>query len=586
MQLNQITHPDALVQEKVNFFADYFNFVVHQYGKYDFLEVENHLSLIDKIIFQLETNLNNSIKYIDKYLSHYLLHSSNKYFSEYKNHTIISQFFDSYRSQKKETDKLIWIETNPYLIQNLKKFRTELKKVMFKKAMKNIISFLKCKHQLSEHQTELIYFTNLIASEYILNNIPKQDLAKFIPKILSKEIKDFPFSKSFEIKNKDRLIDAKKEFLNKRDFDNQFNGMYNLINQKHSTEYFIFKIYGIVPNIGFRFKYNKVEFFHPNDKKFNDVKAKIKEKAFNKDFFDRKDLVIGIVKINYFTKTIGENEAINQIKKELNYLNFICNSNAYLEKYSYLTTSDFKDLGWRWAAKESGHRISEFNVSSLNNNVYYSLKNINKDCKNHIINYEPLFIKAKISKSPEDYWQYLETLFPKNTSGKNQVIDLFTSLLVIDSKENNILIIRNQIIDLLHPFNTPHSLLNLTLEKQKNIHQQLQKDSGISFNDLKNEITHPLIIYLLEILTDLKKSFQYKTIKKFYNNIISECQAQRNSEIHSSFKNEKALILIDSILPSLVDRIRWNLFEEMKKNRKLNFNELLNKLKIDSSKLN
>jgi hypothetical protein len=62
--LNEITHPEKIVETKVNFFADYFNFVASQIDKSDYLDVENYLSLIEKMVFQIETNNNHCSRYI------------------------------------------------------------------------------------------------------------------------------------------------------------------------------------------------------------------------------------------------------------------------------------------------------------------------------------------------------------------------------------------------------------------------------------------------------------------------------------------------------------------------------------------
>ncbi len=52
--INQITHSNPLIQKKVNFFADYFDFITDKMGILDNLPIENPLSLIDKAIFQVK----------------------------------------------------------------------------------------------------------------------------------------------------------------------------------------------------------------------------------------------------------------------------------------------------------------------------------------------------------------------------------------------------------------------------------------------------------------------------------------------------------------------------------------------------
>ena len=71
--LSQIIHPDDFIRKKVNFFADYFHFAVHQIGINDKIEVENYLSLIEKSIFQIKTNPIHCPNSLDSYFSYSLL---------------------------------------------------------------------------------------------------------------------------------------------------------------------------------------------------------------------------------------------------------------------------------------------------------------------------------------------------------------------------------------------------------------------------------------------------------------------------------------------------------------------------------
>jgi len=82
-----------------------------------------------------------------------------------------------------------------------------------------------------------------------------------------------------------------------------------------------------------------------------------------------------------------------------------------------------------------------------------------------------------------------------------------------------------------------------------------------------------------------KSSIDYKYLKSHYSRILKECQAQRNSIIHSSLGNEKSLMLIDLTIPKLVTRFRWILFDGMRKYKNSNFEELIGKLKLDANKL-
>lgn len=585
--LHSITHPNKHIEEKVNFFADYYKFVVSEIGRSDYLPLENHLSIVDKILFQIDTNIEHCTKYIDSYLTHPLIQKDNKYFKEERYYEAISSLFEEYKKLGKPTAKLDWIKNNPKFTITLRKYRTYLKRFMFKGALKAIISFLKCEHNISKHQVDLIHYTNIIASELILNNRVKDDATKVFSRILTNNIKYFPFPKPFIRKNKHRLESAKEEFIKSRTFDQQFEGIYNYFKETCKNEYFIYRIYGLRTKDNFSFKYNKVTFYNPKHKKLITVVNRIKKQAFFKNFLDREDVVLAVVKVNYHSKKIGELTAINLISKELMFLDFVCKSNSQFEKYTYLTTSNFKDLGWRWNAKEKGSSISdELELEDLNNNPYKYLIDIDIDCRNHFLNYEPLYVNAITTRSPEDYWRYLETLIPLKSNGDKQVLDVVSSLLLINAEENEKNILKSYIVNSIAPMNTSATILNLTSEKQMQFFDQLHNEPvNLNFEEVKKEINHPFINYLFKEKMIPTKTKIYNELKKHYKSVLIECYGQRNSIIHSSLGNEKALLLIDNTLPKLVTRLRWVLFDGMRKYKDFNFETLIKELIKDSDML-
>src|SRR5450759_1464590 len=111
--LNQITHPTELTQKKVNFFADYFQFSSNQMGYFDGFEIENFLSLVEKMIYQISNNLERCPQYINCYLSHPLFQKDNKYFKEFKSYRSINNYFRKYSLAGKDGQKKTWIANTP-----------------------------------------------------------------------------------------------------------------------------------------------------------------------------------------------------------------------------------------------------------------------------------------------------------------------------------------------------------------------------------------------------------------------------------------------------------------------------------------
>ena len=68
MRLNLLTNPNPLLQAKMRFFADSFNFYNEFLGTLPGFPFDNPISLLDKIAFQIRTNIDYCPKYIGNYL--------------------------------------------------------------------------------------------------------------------------------------------------------------------------------------------------------------------------------------------------------------------------------------------------------------------------------------------------------------------------------------------------------------------------------------------------------------------------------------------------------------------------------------
>jgi hypothetical protein len=76
--LHGIIIDDPLVKEKLAFFADYFSYAAKHRGHIDGIPVENQLSLVEKVIYQIENNPDHFENYVFLYLQHPLLKADNR----------------------------------------------------------------------------------------------------------------------------------------------------------------------------------------------------------------------------------------------------------------------------------------------------------------------------------------------------------------------------------------------------------------------------------------------------------------------------------------------------------------------------
>ncbi|HYG37123.1 MAG TPA: hypothetical protein VD908_00830 [Cytophagales bacterium] len=569
--INRITHPNKLTEQKVNFFADYFQFAVDTMGLNDQLAIENPLSLVDKIIFQLQFNKPNCIQYLDVYFLHPLFNENNKHLKIFSNsEKVISEIQNFLKAGKQKRN----IVNNCNTLNVFTEFQRELKQKMFKKALRTIISYLKCIHSIDHHQEDLIFCTNILVSEFILNNRSKQDLNMVFTRILE--------YRAYSIDN-----NLKKQKENH--FDEQFQGIYRQLKQTKKSNYFIFRVLGLITPTGFSFKYNKVTFFHPkNTNAISMLYRNDKHSLLKKLVEDTSsNAILAVVKIEYFSLDLGVKNAVQLIQDELKFLNAVCKSNASLEIFAYLAT-DLKNYTLHRSAYEHVYPVTDSNVRNLLDNPFRFLKNIDKKYKNHFLRFELQYVEAMSTESIKEYWKYLENLLPKNEEQKNEIIDTASSILLINSEQNYKDFIRRYLIDAITPFFIcDHDTLGLSQQKHLYYYRQLKSDPSFDFSILRNDLTHPFLTYLIDLHEKTFTSKEYNQLKNFYSFVLWEAKAQRNSILHADIKHEKSIIFLKNTIPRLITKFRWILFHGMESKQEKDFNDLIKRLKIEGQlKLN
>ncbi|GEM_PF-2451387 len=583
--IHQIIHPDNLIQEKVNFFADYFHFVTENIGVYDNLEIENYLSLFEKITYQIESNLEHCPKYLDRYFSHPLLKKDNKDLIKYQQFRNFQNLIKGYEQAGTIHKKSKWIEENAQFKRTLKALKRELNQNMFSSALKEVIRMINDDHELREYCEDIKFYTLILVSEFLLNNRTKKDVGKVFQRIMSEETHKFPFPQSLiEIYKGQDLDEAKKRYIQERTFDQQFEGIFNILKEKGTRHYFLFRIVDINAKSDFSFKYNRVTFYHPEHIKLREIK-KVVEKGIIKDFFNFMPMLIASVKIDYYSSELAAQEAVDIINKELKFLNSVCKSNAHIEKYHYLWTSDFKSIGFHFDVSEKNHTIGEDDIKMLKKNPFKILKNINKECRSQIIKYEYLYIQALSSFSLHDYWHYLEVLIPTNEKSEKQLIDIVSTILILSDEINDKSRLKNYLINAILPFNSSSDSLGITSKRHKEYVNQLINQRGIDLNEIEKEITNPFLCSLFKLLSNPYGKRKLREKKEYYSRVLWELQAQRNAIIHSGYGNKKAMILLRGTLPNLISRFRRTLFDAMENNEENTFKELIDNLKKKSEDL-
>lgn len=573
--LSKITHPNTTVQTKLRFFQDYFNFAKSYFGSYNDLEIENPLFIVEKAINQIETNLEHCPKYLESYFSHPLFGKDSSYLNNYQSYSLFKPFLAAYRKAPKKT---IWIANNPEFITSLKAFKKELDRKMFKSALESIISLLKCEHELTTHVEEIKFNTNILVSELFLKEISKKDLDKVFHIIISRDIEHFPFPSSI------KTDAAKKAYMHKITFDQQLKGIYNILKGRPQKKYFLYRVIGFKTNPRFSFKYNRVTFYHPDNEKLKLIRNNFKPIDRFSDFFEEESMLVASVKVDYYSLELGGYEAFNLINDELKYLNHSVGANAYVKKYSYLYTSDYKTVGWNISTLERGHVLHEGIVERLNNNVFKQLKPKRNISSSHFLKYEHLYVDALTSHNMADFWNYLDALIPAKENNDKQIIDAVSSILIIAAEKDNRAILREYFINVINFVNNSAETLTISKERQIELNDQLWR-KRLNLYDLSKEITHPFLSHMFNLYFKPYKGPRLSSIKDYYARILWELQAQRNAIVHSGYGNEKAMILLNKVVPILLGRLRKQLISEMNKSESSSFEEIIISLRKQSNEL-
>lgn len=336
---NQIINPEQLVADKVNYFADVFDYILSYLGKPTFPNLENHKSLLEKIRFQLDNFSSYSAKYIHYYFK-------NKYLSS--KDPLISEFY------KKEWQSINFLKIGGIqknrrkLLKGINQLITKFDKSLFINALSKIIDCLISISKLENDRItyKLEYYTPIIVSEFIFSGFPKKDLEKLFDKILSTKVEiqnnkvktDIPLPGSL-LKLKYKTIDKPEVFYNKinnylktRTLQQQFEGIYHLYKNSLKEKTFIFYM-------------NNIRALRPIDIQIGDVrfsnqirKENITKKVINKEyrtFFNEKGKLFVQTTLNENNDLMGKEKAVRRINIAINYLN------ACIDKKAYLYQDDF-----------------------------------------------------------------------------------------------------------------------------------------------------------------------------------------------------------------------------------------------------
>lgn len=576
-----IRNENKLLEEKANFFSDYFAFYTDQVGSFYETELENPLSLIEKILFQLETNKHNEkARYIYNYLRHDYF-TDRIFLKQFSSFNPLIDQIAEYKSLK-ETDsiklnklRLKWLKNSTNFQINLKLLKTELEEFMFRKAFENILQMLTCSHKLKEHSNAIKYLSKILVTEALFKGRSKYEIKNVFLRVLSNDIKEFPFPKTVN-SEEERII-----YIQNRDFAKQFQGLVNFLFEEPSDYFIIVKVLGTTLPDDTIFKYNGIDFISQNSEKIKYLKESILklESYYSEKYFSENSHLFALIPLKVFRDNILIDEIIPILQDAIIYLELILNKFLSIDRENYLYTTDFTNCGYKFNSNESIKKIDKKDIEILNDNPYEFLKEFNGEAKDHILKHEKIFIHAIHFNNLEELWQYLENLLPIKVG---EIISTVSSLILLNEKYLRSKKLINFLRTNVLPWNFDYHRLNIDPGKYVSLFNEIGRSKT---NNFFQSLDYPFFEELKFIKQKKHTKKRYMDLKEYYSRILLELYESRNTITHQNLIHYRAKIKLNYSVPNIIIRLRWVIFGYIRKYPHYTFQNIIQKAIEDANNL-
>jgi len=564
--IKRITNENVEVEKKVNYFIDRFNHHVLYGGSEWHMELENQLSLIEKIHFQLTKDPEYRVVYFDNYFSHEYFNDEWTNYPAYKSvHAVIQ----TYKAANNEKEKKAILNQSTF-VKSLEKLLEELRFHMPEQLTKLLMSIFLCAQPLEEHEhvEKLNQVAKLMVSEGYFSGKCFSDLDGVINRIFYNPDSDgynekqFPFPA--EVKKQDR-----KKYISARSLENQIRGFKSVMQENPHSGIVILRVFGSVrlPK-DFEFEYNGVYFLGSETAKILRVKSSIpKQKEDFAEFFKDNDCFYVATKLQWFSFFNIKYQTRKSVAEQLEYFSSMLNRNLEIDHTdSFITaTKSWKFVGGSYAWRPSSTQFSDHELNVLsNNNVFRALGKFGSSpATQHIFSIEPTLIRAIRSDVIADYWQYLEVLIPLNSQGKKQIKDAVSQILLLNEKTTSDNRIFKTMVHAFDFFNGGYDRLGVDYRRMPAIRNKMIR------KEVPTEVRALEYPFVQELLREHDKPFDktyFEKAKQYYQGILTEAYAIRNFDVHSGTGNNRSQIKIQKTLPGLIFRLRGLIFENIKEN--------------------
>lgn len=571
MRLKTISHPNPLIESKVNYFIDSCRqFIAYAGHQHDFV-IETPLSTIEGLLYQIENNTEYRLDYLDNYLHNYWL-GKTEILSQFKTFDLVKTQMQKYRSfalKNNRSDKIALVDASSFQ-KNLVLFRDDLAHNMVDVFLDNLISHIFCSHELSEHTETIKAYAFLLMSVLLFTGRTRSELNEIVNGLFTTNIYFYPFP------NEIKSAKAKKKYLKNIDTKKQLYGIKNALLQKPYKEYLLFRIIGANFPKDFEVKYDKVTFISANHNKLENVIYSIRN-DYNADFFNVPNSFIAGVEVEYYSRHSLFRNSTSVINAELKYLSSITNRNYIIDNCGdyILCNKNFKHITHGYTTKKI-HDTIEVNFKfQFNNNPFFFLNKVKSDAKQWLLSFERILINAANTQNVADYWHYLEVLFSFDKSREKLIQDRLSTILLCSEEEYKNFRIRETLYNCFDVVHMSSVGMGVSFEEILSIRELILRKK---ISPKLKRIEYPFIKEQLNEYNTRLTSIDFENSKNYYVTILIEAREYRNFYVHGGLTNKTADHRLLYAMQMIVRRMRWLIFDFIKRRPDISFKYLIEEL--------
>jgi len=559
-----LNHP--IVQEKLRYFADYFNFTAINIGKMERLALDNHISILDKLLFHLGQNKKYRHDYVEAYLTHALWHDT-KLISGFEAYGAFDRKRRKYPIAESGASKKRWVTVNEKALgRSARALLRTLTQHLFRKTLDTIVARVLCGCDLTKHQVEIESLIRTLVSQYVFAGNSREDIVELFSRIITRDAKKYPFPKALA-KAPD---EEKQQYLANLKLRAQLRAVHHHLQREAQHGVYIFRLIGITAPDDFMFTYDRVTFIHPKHPKLAQIVAQFKDDKFRDGYLDREDCLIATIRVKHKSPTEALLHAAEIVRTEMDYLKAQVGDQFFLETKSHLETRDYS-RAWGSISFDKGlTRIHNMDRDRLLDTPHRALRRVKGSAKQTILKHELLFIKASTSRLPSDCWHYIEAMLNPVDEHSGAIRRAGVAVLLKDQSKVERRTLHSYLINATSHLATSKELLGLSDKTWELLYRTPYNREAQFMNLVEQHVSTPIIKRLVQMYRDsVSSSAAYLDL------LFLECLGQRNSMTHSNEFHGPSMISCKRTSVGLAARLRLSIVTLTRENPKLGYREIL-----------